>query len=131
MPFTIRAVRDDEIHDVRRLLVAGGWSGVRMEPENLAQLIANARTAVVAVDDDGHVLGFARALGDGLFNGYLSMLVVDPSRRGEGIGRALVEHVMGANLDMTWVLRSRPEVRGFYEKLGFQQSTVAMERVRR
>ena len=130
MALTIRPIRADEIGDARRLLLAGGWSGVRMDPQNLASLIANARLSVVAVDD-GKIVGFARALGDGIFNGYLSMLVVDEDERGKGIGRALVDYVMGTNLDMTWVLRARPDVRGFYEKIGFTPSTVAMERVRR
>ncbi len=130
MPLLIRPIRLEEIGEARRLLLAGGWSGVRMEPAHLEILIRNARDAVVALDGE-RVVGFARALGDGVFNGYLSMLVVDEARRGEGIGRALVEHVMGSNLDMTWVLRARPEVQGFYESIGFARSTVAMERVRR
>ena len=127
---TIRPFETDDLDVVRNLLLAGGWTGPRMDRDNLALLIENAHTALVAVDGDT-VVGFARALGDGVFNGYLSMLVVDEARRGQGIGRALVERVMGSNLDMTWVLRARPEVQGFYEKIGYTRSTVAMERVRR
>ncbi len=130
MAFTIRAIRPDEIDAARRLLLAGGWDGPRVEPDHFGQLVANARNAVVAVDDD-RVIGFARALGDGLSNGYLSMLVVDAACREQGVGRALVEHVMGDNPDMTWVLRARGEVQAFYEKLGFSRSVVAMERVRK
>ncbi len=130
MACTIRPIRPDEIEAVRRLLVAGGWDGPRVEPARFERLVANARQAVVAVDGD-RVVGFARALGDGLSNGYLSMLVVEAASRGRGIGRALVEHVMGDDPDMTWVLRARGDVQGFYEKLGFRPSTVAMERVRR
>jgi ribosomal protein S18 acetylase RimI-like enzyme len=131
MALTIRTIAPTEIDAVRRLLLANGWKGLRFEPSNFETLIANARESLVALDGE-RVVGFARALGDGVFNGYLSMLVVDADYRKQGVGRALVERVMGDNPDMTWVLRAaRPDVQGFYEKLGFRVSTVAMERVRR
>ena len=129
MAWTVRDVRPHEVEAARLLLIAGGWDGPRVEPAQFALLVANAHAAVVAVDGD-RVVGFARVLGDGVSNGYLSMLVVDEAFRGTGIGRALVEHVIGDGSDMTWVLRARGDVRGFYEKLGFCASTVAMERVR-
>ena len=129
MTITIRPIGSDEMETVRLLLRANGWDGPRLEPDNFHTLVTSAHAALVAVDGD-RVVGFARALGDGLFNGYLSMLVVDAGRRHEGIGRALVERLMGDNLDMTWVLRARGDVQRFYEKLGFKPSTVAMERVR-
>ncbi len=130
MTFLIRPILPAEIDAARRLLLANGWRGARFEPSNFEVLIANARESLVAVDGE-RVVGFARALGDGVFNGYLSMLVVDADYRQRGIGRALVERVMGDNPDMTWVLRAaRADVQAFYEKLGFRQSSVAMERVR-
>jgi len=59
------------------------------------------------------------------------MVVVSEAHRGKGIGRALVEHVMGEASTMTWVLRAgRPEAEEFFSKLGFKTSTVAMERLR-
>lgn len=128
--WTIRNIRPHEVDAARRLLIAGGWEGNRVEPAQFGTLVANARAAVVAVHED-RVVGFARVLGDGVSNGYLSMLVVDEGFRGKGIGRALVEHVMGSDPNMTWVLRARSDVRAFYEKLGFSASMVAMERVRR
>ena len=130
MDWTIRNIAPHEIEAARQLLVGGGWEGPRIQPDQFARLVANAHQAVVALDGD-RVVGFARVLGDGLSNGYLSMLVVDEAWRGRGIGRSLVEHVMGSDPDMTWVLRARGDVQRFYEKLGFRVSTVAMERVRR
>ena len=131
MAIAIRDIRAEDFDAARLLLIANGWSGPRFEPSNFALLIERATESLVAADG-GRVVGFARALGDGCFNGYLSMLVVDAEYRRQGIGRALVEQLMGENRDMTWVLRAaRPDVQDFYEKLGFRMSSVAMERVRR
>ena len=131
MGVTIRTIRPGEYEAARQLLIANGWSGARVEPEPLKLLIENSRDAVVAVDGD-RVVGFARAISDDIANGYLSMLVVDAAYRNQGIGRALVAHVTHDDPDMTWVLRAaRTDVQGFYEKLGFRMSSVAMERVRK
>jgi GNAT superfamily N-acetyltransferase len=66
-----------------------------------------------------------------LSNGYLSMVVVDDQHRRAGVGRALVEHVMGDNPEITWVLRAgREGAETFFASLGFETSVIAMERPR-
>jgi ribosomal protein S18 acetylase RimI-like enzyme len=130
MTATIRPIQPFDIEPARQLLLANGWTGARFAADRFPALIAGAVQALVAVDGT-RVVGFARALGDGVGNGYIATVVVDADYRNRGIGRDLVLTLMGDEPDMTWVLRAaRPDVQGFYEKLGFVKSTVAMERVR-
>ncbi len=126
----VRDLHPGEIESVRLFLQQHGWEHRVGSPEHFAQLIHNSQRTAVALKD-AQIIGFARGISDGLSNGYLSMVVVDDHHRREGVGRALVEHVMGDNPDITWMLRAgRDGAEAFFASLGFETSVIAMERPR-
>ena len=77
------------------------------------------------------VADFARALCDEVSNGYIGTVAVAEDFRGRGIGRELVERLIGEDTNITWVLRAGRGSQNFWEKMGFTASDVAMEKTRR
>lgn len=124
-----RPITSADYEPVRQFLSSVGWQQRVADPDKFAMMLQNTNRIVVVVDGD-RVVGFARALCDEVSNGYVSMVAVAPDMRGQGIGRELVRQLIKDDTGITWVLRAGHGSDGFWEKMGFQCSAVAMERVR-
>lgn len=127
----VRPFRSEDIESARTLLIETGFARKAANFETFAGSIAASQIVLVAVEGD-EVIGFLRAITDGLFNGYISSVAVAPKYQRRGIGTALMNEAVGRSPDITWILRAgRPGVAEFYRRLGFQASSVAMEKVRK
>ena len=82
---------------------------------------------VLAAETDGVLVGTVVAGYDG-HRGWLYSLASDPARRGEGIGRALVDEAerrlraLGCPKVQLMVRAENAAVLGFYEALGYERS---------
>ncbi len=73
----------------------------------------------------GDMIGFARAVGDGVSLAYLADVYVLPEHRGHGLGVELVGFVVeeGPGAHFRWMLHTK-DAHGLYAKAGFQAPDV-------
>lgn len=113
---------------VARLFEAVGFSQ-RNDPAFLQAAIDGARW-VITVWRGPLLVGFARAISDGVSNAYISAVAVRPDHQGQGLGRALMQRLMGGRESVKFVLQARPEVQGLYRSLGYVDATEMLVRGR-
>lgn len=87
--------------------------------DTLIEAFADSRYAAFAFRG-GALVGAGRVLSDGLYYGLLVDVVVDPACQRMGVGRMLVEGLIGAFQGRCLIAQSTPEARGFYDAIGFQ-----------
>jgi ribosomal protein S18 acetylase RimI-like enzyme len=131
MEIEVRDGADVDLPAFARLRERSGFSA--KPPEFLAAMIEGSRWLAHAHDpaDSDRLVGFARAISDGVATAYLSTVMVDPDYRRRGVGRALVEHLVHGRDDIKFVLHTRPEAAAFYAALGFVPAANMLVRERR
>ena len=126
--FTTADKRPINAIDVRRLYdSANWWPG--WQPESIARAIA--ATTAIGAWDGGRLIGFTRALSDGVHRAYVEDVVIDPDYRGQGIGEQLVALLVEALGDVHIIsLFCEPERVAFYSRNDFRpsQTQVMMHR---
>jgi GNAT superfamily N-acetyltransferase len=120
-----------DLDQLTALFVSAGWPHRAYPREKLAQLVSNSRF-VVSAWDGARLVGFARAISDGVSNAYVSTVAVLPDWRGRGIGREIMRRLVEGEgkAGIRWVLHAREELHGFYRMNGFEPATNILWRQR-
>ena len=97
------------------------WGRWRDRDTVAAQVDASWRIVGAYAPDDGAMVGFARAVGDGFALAYLADVFVLPDHRGRGLGVALVRTMVedGPGRRFRWMLHTS-DGHGLYERFGFR-----------
>lgn len=100
--------------------VSSFWAKER-SIEDLSVAIANS-SPVVSVWDGERLIGFARAISDGVYRATIWDVVVHPDYRGAGLGRKLVETVLSHprmnKVERVYLMTTHQQ--RFYERIGFE-----------
>lgn len=132
MPIEYRDTHDVPLDQLAALFVVSGWPHRAEDPVKLARLVENSYFVSTAFDGR-RLVGFARAISDGVANAYVSTVCVLPDYQGRGIGREIVRRLVqreGGD-GIRWVLHARKELHPFYGENGFVDAPDMLWRQRR
>lgn len=110
--------------EVGRLYDAVGWTAYTRDLDLLVTALRGAHRVVTARDADGRLVGLARSISDGATIAYLQDVLVDPAVQRSGVGRRLVEALMGSYAGVrqqVLITDAEPGQRAFYESIGFTE----------
>ncbi len=110
------------ILDLYRLL---GWWGPSGEQDaKMAQAIIRGSHCFVIASHEGRFVGMGRAISDRASDAYIQDLAVQPAFRGRGIGRGIVNELVGRlrKDGLGWIgLVAEAGTWDFYKRAGFAE----------
>lgn len=95
------------------------------EPEKHKRAFEASHTTVFVFDAE-KLVGFGRAISDGVCQAAVYCLAVNKAYQGKGIGRIIMEKIMARLPECNVILYANPGKEGFYEKLGFRRLKTGM-----
>lgn len=97
------------------------WANDR-SADDVARLLPTAGISVGAWSGDS-LVGYARALSDGLYRAFIDDVVVDAAFRGRGVGQGLMQALLACLDGVEEIhLGCGDELVPFYESLGFRRT---------
>ena len=119
MEITYRATKEFTVAELQDLFLSVKWSSGNY-PEKLKVAMLNSHAVFSAWDGD-KLVGLMNCLSDGIMTAYFHYLLVRPEFQNQGIGKELVNLMIGAYKDYARkVLIAYGEEIGFYQRCGFE-----------
>jgi len=94
-------------------------------PEKHQKAFEASHTTIFLYDQDT-LVGFGRAISDGTYQAAVYDCAVATEYQGRGLGRLLLENILGRLPGCNVILYASPGKEGFYEKHGFRRMKTGM-----
>jgi len=108
---------------VAELLSHFGLSDLDAETQ---QKVFERSYAVVFLFDNEEMIGFGRAISDGICQAAIYNIAVDEKYHGKGLGREIINQLVEEVKQCNIILYTHPNTVDFYEKLGFLKMKTGM-----
>ena len=109
--------------EVRNILKAAGMSFV--DEEFHKKSFENSYT-VVFIFNEEKLIGFGRAISDGVRQSAIYDVAILPECQRLGIGKLIIENIVNNTPTCNFILYASPGKEGFYENLGFKKLKTGM-----
>lgn len=106
-------------------LLSLAFGGRERDPEVTRETFENSRYVEFALDGD-KLIGCARAESDGVSQGFILNVAVDPAYQGLHIGREITSRLSAQMKGQNIFLNTHPGGVGFYNREGFRRNKTAM-----
>jgi GNAT superfamily N-acetyltransferase len=101
-------------------------AGMSFHDADIHRKAFSASASVVFVYNNQQLIGFARAISDGLIQAAIYDVAVLPSFQGLGIGKQMIEKIVNSLPGCNFILYASPGKELFYEKLKFRRMKTGM-----
>lgn len=85
----------------------------------------NSHTVIFAFDNE-KLIGFGRAISDGVYQAAIYDLAVLPEYQGKKIGATILKNILETISNCNVILYASPGKENFYEKIGFRKTKTGM-----
>ncbi len=117
---------NEDLAEMKEVYRSAGW--MKHTNEVIKQVFEASNIKVIA-KSEGRVVGFGRAISDGVFNAAIYDIVVHKEFQNEGIARQILQVLLEKLSGVSCVhLISTTGNEGFYRKLGFRKVKTGMAR---
>mgnify|MGYP001605629136 CR=1 FL=1 len=120
---TYRDAKDIDLDEMCRLRADAGFH--RLSHDALREHFDGSRWVLSAWDGE-RLVGFVRAISDGVSLAYVSSMMVDSAYRRRGIARELMRRLTADRPTVRFVLHAREEAMAFYRAIGFADRSQMM-----
>lgn len=108
---------------VAEMLSHFGLSNLDAETQ---QKVFERSYAVVFLFDNENLIGFGRAISDGICQAAIYNVALDERYHGKGLGRKIINEIIEQVKQCNIILYTHPKTIEFYEKLGFLKMKTGM-----
>ena len=120
MEYEINITELPSAQELKNLFAQTTWASKR-ENEDIRKLLQNL-TVFVTIRENSRLIGFGRAIFDGVYRALLDDIIVDSAYQKRGLGKLIVETLLEQlnGIDSVF-LNTSDDLVEFYKKFGFQE----------